>query len=98
METKLPIPRAVLVGNQMPEVDDVAHDASLNKLGHLVKTLGYEVAGTVSQRRDGTGAGSLLETGKLAALTGVMGSLRACEVSACHSYPSWFPARRSTAA
>jgi len=73
MDTKLPIPRAVLVGIQTPEVDDVAHEASLKELGRLVKTLGYEVVGEVSQRRDGTGAGSLLGVGKLeelAALTG----------------------------
>lgn len=81
METKPPIPRAVLVGIQTPEVDDVAHAASLEELGRLVKTLGYEVVGTVSQRRDGTGAGSLLGSGKLAELaaltggTGVVGSM-----------------------
>src|SRR4051812_48008699 len=81
METKPPTPRAVLVGIQMPDVDDVAHQASLEELGRLVKTLGYEVVGTVSQRREGTGAGSLLGTGKLAELavltggSGVVGSM-----------------------
>ena len=60
METKPPIPLAILVGIQTPEVDDVAHAASLEELGRLVKTLGYEVVGTVSQRREGTGAGTLL--------------------------------------
>ncbi|MBR0644944.1 GTPase HflX [Plastoroseomonas hellenica] len=81
METKPPIPRAVLVGIQTPDVDDVAHDASLEELGRLVKTLGYEVVGRVSQRREGTGAASLLGSGKLAELaaltggTGVVGSM-----------------------
>jgi GTPase len=81
METKPPIPLAVLVGIQTPEVDDVAHEASLEELGRLVKTLGYEVVGTVSQKREGTGAGSLLGSGKLAELaaltggTGVVGSM-----------------------
>ncbi len=81
MDTKPPIPLAVLVGIQLPEVDDVAHDASLEELGRLVKTLGYEVTGRVSQRRDGTGAGALLGTGKLAELaaltggTGVVGTM-----------------------
>jgi GTP-binding protein HflX len=81
METKPPIPRAVLVGIQTPEVDDVAHAASLEELGRLVKTLGYEVVGAVTQRREGTGAGSLLGSGKLAELaaltggTGVVGSM-----------------------
>lgn len=54
METKPPIPRAVLVGIQVPDVDDVAHEASLEELGRLVKTLGYEVVGAVSQKREGT--------------------------------------------
>ncbi len=81
METKPPIPRAVLVGIQTPDVDDVAHEASLEELARLVKTLGYEVAATLSQRRDGTGAGLLLGSGKLAELaaltggTGVVGSM-----------------------
>ncbi len=81
METKPPIPLAVLVGIQMPDVDDAAHAASLQELGRLVKTLGYAVAGTVSQKREGTGAGSLLGSGKLAELaaltggTGVVGSM-----------------------
>jgi len=81
METKPPISLAVLVGIQTPEVDDVAHEASLEELGRLVKTLGYEVVGTVSQKREGTGAGSLLGSGKLAELaaltggTGVVGSM-----------------------
>ncbi|KAA2212033.1 GTPase HflX [Teichococcus oryzae] len=73
METKPPIPRAILVGIQTPEVDDVAHQASLEELGRLVKTLGYEVAGTVSQRREGTGAGALLGSGKLAELAALTG-------------------------
>jgi GTP-binding protein HflX len=73
MDTKPPIPLAVLVGIQTPEVDDVAHEASLEELGRLVKTLGYEVVGTVSQRREGTGAGSLLGSGKLAELAALTG-------------------------
>ncbi len=73
METKPPITRAVLVGIQTPDVDDVAHEGSLAELARLVKTLGYEVAGTVSQRREGTGAASLLGSGKLAELAGLTG-------------------------
>lgn len=73
METKPPTPRAVLVGIQTPEVDDIAHEASLEELGRLVKTLGYEVVGSVSQRRDGTGAGALLGSGKLAELAALTG-------------------------
>src|SRR3954454_3306238 len=81
METKPPIPLAVLVGIQMPDVDDVAHEASLEELGRLVKTLGYQAVGRVSQKREGTGAGSVLGSGKLAELapltggSGVVGSM-----------------------
>lgn len=81
METKPPIPLAVLVGIQTPDVDDVALEASLEELGRLVKTLGYEVIGSLSQKREGTGAAMLLGSGKLAELaamtggTGVVGSM-----------------------
>ncbi len=81
METAPPTPLAVLVGIQMPDVTDVAHEASLEELGRLVKTLGYEVVGTVSQHREGTGSASLLGSGKLAELaaltggSGVVGSM-----------------------
>jgi GTP-binding protein HflX len=81
METTPPTPLAVLVGIQTPDTDDAAHEASLEELGRLVKTLGYEVAGTLSQKREGTGAAALLGSGKLAELaamtggTGVVGSM-----------------------
>ncbi len=73
METKTPIPAAILVGIQTPEVDDAAHAASLEELARLVKTLGHEVVGTVSQRREGTGAAALLGSGKLAELAALTG-------------------------
>ncbi len=78
METKPPLPRAILVGIQVPGVDDVAHAASLEELGRLVKTLGYEVVGTMSQKRDGTDGGTVLGKGRLeelAALTGGTGAV-----------------------
>jgi GTP-binding protein HflX len=66
-------PGAVLVGVQVPEVSDPEHATHLAELGRLVRTLGYEPVATVSQRRPGTGSGTVLGTGKLkelAALTG----------------------------
>ena len=81
METKPPIPRAILVGIQTPDVDDVAHAASLGELGRLVKTLGYEVIGTISQKRDDIGGATVLGKGRLEELaaltggTGVVGSM-----------------------
>jgi GTP-binding protein HflX len=58
METKPRVPRAILVGIQVPDVDDAAHAASLQELARLVKTLGYEVVGTISQKRAGIGGGT----------------------------------------
>jgi GTP-binding protein HflX len=81
METRPPIPRAILVGVQLPDVDDVAHAASLEELGRLVKTLGYEVVGTISQKRDDDGGATVLGKGRLEELaamtggTGVVGSM-----------------------
>ena len=59
METKPPVPRAIL-GVPVPSVDDVAHAASIEELGRLVKTLGYEVGTMSQQKRDGIGGGSVL--------------------------------------
>jgi GTPase len=76
METKPPVPRAILVGIQVPGVDDVAHAASLEELGRLVKTLGYDVVGTLSQKRDEVGGATVLGKGRLeelAAMTGGTG-------------------------
>ena len=81
METKPPVPRAILVAIQVPGVDDVAHAASLEELGRLVKTLGYEVVGTISQKRDAIDGGTVLGKGRLEELaaltggTGVVGSM-----------------------
>ena len=83
METKPPVPRAILVGVQVPGVDDVAHAASLEELGRLVKTLGYEVVGTVSQKRGEVGGGTVLGKGRLeelAALTGGSGVVKTMAV------------------
>lgn len=60
-----PRPRAVLVSVQLPSVSDAEHDAALNELGRLVTTLGYEVAGDVSQRRTALASGAVLGEGKL---------------------------------
>ena len=73
METTPPTPLAVLVGIQTPEIDDRAHEGSLEELGRLVKTLGYKVVGQVTQRREGTGAALLLGSGKLAELAALTG-------------------------
>ncbi len=76
METRPPVAGAILVSIQLPDVDDVAHTASIEELGRLVKTLGYVVVGTVSQKRDTIGGGTVLGKGRLedlAAMTGGTG-------------------------
>jgi GTPase len=73
METNQPVPRAILVGIQLDSVDGVAHEASLKELGRLVETLDYEVAGSVSQKRDGIGGLTVLGKGKLAELAAITG-------------------------
>src|SRR5664280_3471996 len=81
METKPSVPRAILVSVQTPSVDDVTHAASIDELGRLVKTLGYEVVGTISQKRDEISGGTVLGKGRLEELaaitggTGVVGSM-----------------------
>ena len=73
METKLQVQRAILVGVQLTGVDDLSHAASLEELGRLVKTLGYEVVGKVSQKRDGLDAASVLGKGRLKDLAEITG-------------------------
>jgi GTP-binding protein HflX len=81
MNTKPPVPRAILVGVQITGVDDVAHAASIEELGRLVKTLGYEVVGTISQKRDEIDGTTVLGKGRLESLaaitggTGIVGSM-----------------------
>jgi len=73
-------PAAVLVTVQLPGVDDAQQAADLAELGRLVETLGYEVLGTVSQRRHALAAAAVLGEGKLKELArytggkGVVGS------------------------
>jgi GTPase len=81
METRPPVPRAILVGIQFPGVDDVAHAANIEELARLVKTLGYEIVGTLSQKRDEMDGATVLGKGRLEDLaamtggTGVVGSM-----------------------
>ena len=57
----------------MDGVDDIAQEASLKELGRLVETLGYEVAGSVTQKRGGIGGLTVLGKGKLAELAALTG-------------------------
>ncbi|MFZ5476887.1 MAG: GTPase HflX [Myxococcota bacterium] len=66
-------PRAVLVGVQLPDVDAAEHEASLQELRRLAHTLGYDVVGSVSQKRDGLAPAAVLGEGKLKELAGWTG-------------------------
>jgi len=71
-----PRPRAVVLGVQLPQVDDDAFDASLRELERLADTLGLQVVGRVTQRRHALAASAVVGEGKLrelAAWTGGSG-------------------------
>ncbi len=68
-----PRPRAVLVGIQFPDVSDADHASDLAELGRLVHTLGYDVAATVTQRRDALAAAAVVGEGKLKELASLTG-------------------------
>src|ERR1700690_1737049 len=70
--------KAVLVAVHLPGVSDVDHTADLAELGRLVRTLGFDVVATVTQRRDALAAAAVLGEGKLkqlAELTGGKGTV-----------------------
>ncbi|BAL08472.1 GTPase HflX [Bradyrhizobium japonicum] len=64
---------AILVGVQTPGVDDDAHAASLAELGRLANTLGHEVVGTISQKRDELDGATVLGKGRLEELAAITG-------------------------
>ena len=74
--TEVPRSKAVLVSVQLSGVSDAEQRSSLKELERLCETLGFEVVGEVTQKRQGLGAATLLGTGKLrelAAWTGGTG-------------------------
>jgi len=71
-------PTAVLVAVQLPGISDAQHRADLAELGRLVKTLGLDVIGEVSQRLTTFSPATVIGGGKLqelAAWTGGEGSI-----------------------
>lgn len=62
------VKNAVLVSVQLPKVSQQEFEGSLEELGRLVKTLGYNVVGRVTQKRASDRSAVLLGTGKLAEL------------------------------
>ena len=73
-----PKQRAVLVAVHLPEVSDEDFAAELAELGRLTHTLGYEVVGTVTQKRQSVSSSTVIGEGKLktlAAMTGGSGDV-----------------------
>ena len=71
--TEAPRPKAVLVAVQLSGVTDAEQRSSLKELERLCETLGFEVVGQVTQKRQGIGAATLLGAGKLVELAGWTG-------------------------
>jgi GTP-binding protein HflX len=67
------LPTAVLVAVQLPGVSDAEHAADIAELGRLVRTLGFDVVATVTQRRDALAAAAVLGEGKLKELSDLTG-------------------------
>lgn len=73
--------KAVLVGLHLPNVTTEEFESSLEELSRLVHTLGYQVVGRVTQKRNSERASQVLGEGKLQDLakwtggTGKVGSL-----------------------
>lgn len=66
-------PTAVLVSVQLSQTTDDEHQSSLAELERLVHTLGFEVLGTVSQKRQKIETGTVLGAGKLKELARLTG-------------------------
>ncbi len=58
-------PRAVLVGVLVPGAEPEALEQSLDELGRLCDTLGFDVVGRLTQRRTSTATASVLGEGRL---------------------------------
>ena len=72
-ETKKKRPMAVLVSVILHKISDEENKDSLAELSRLVKTLGYDVLETISQRRAALSGGAVLGVGKLKELANLTG-------------------------
>jgi len=66
-------PRAVLVGVQLPGIEDDEHASSLAELGRLAKTLGLQVVARLTQKRSSLAAAAVVGEGKLKELAELTG-------------------------
>ena len=68
LDPAAPPARAAIVAVQLPGVDDTAFRSSITELERLARTLGLQVAATVTQRRGALHRAAVLGTGKLTEL------------------------------
>ncbi len=73
--TSGPRPTAVIVGVQLTDVTDAAFEASLSELARLADTLGLQVIGRVTQRRNTLATAAVVGAGKLRTLAAYTGGL-----------------------
>jgi GTP-binding protein HflX len=66
-------PRAVVVGVQLPGVDDREHQSSLDELERLTRTLGLQVIARITQTRPSLSKASVVGEGKLKELAQLTG-------------------------
>jgi len=67
------VPRALIVGVRLPGTDNQDFDSGLEELERLVKTLGYEPVGRVTQLRETLSPAAVLGDGKLKELADLTG-------------------------
>ena len=63
------MPTTILVDVQLQRTDTGEHDASLHELRQLIETLGWKIAGTLTQKMSSLNAASLIGPGKLEELS-----------------------------
>ncbi len=66
------IPATILVDVHLQKADAAEHDASLHELRQLLETLGWTIAGTITQKMSSFTAASVIGPGKLEELTEVV--------------------------
>ena len=73
MATPVKRPKAVIVAVHFPRVEDLEFESSLEELGRLVTTLGYEVVARVVQPRSHLESAAVIGEGKLQELAEITG-------------------------
>jgi len=66
------MPTTILVDVRLQRTDTDEHDASLQELRQLIETLGWKIAGTLTQKMSSLTAASLIGPGKLEELSALV--------------------------